>query len=201
MPEKHSRSKAEKTTQEVERSKSGLIATWIGAVATVIGLAFVGYQIYLSLQPKPVIDTLTVSKVELMLNGPTSIRETHTLSGDTTGIISVLWKIVLTNIGEKDLSVIKYEIIDKSDNLRLGEYYTGLDQGIFNCGDNYSPLSLPINISNGSSTSVCLQIGFVMDKDAYKLLNQIFLVPQLHLVKLRSFYVCNPQMFTEIKLT
>jgi hypothetical protein len=172
MPNKRPRSKlgnTEKITPEVKRGKSGLAANWVTAAIALLGLIIAGYQIYLNQQPKPIIDDFTVSKVEVLTQSPTSIVETG-----GKGIISIYWNIALSNLGESDLSIIKYEIIDKSDNLRLGEYYSNMDQGLYSCDGKYSLLPLPISISSGNTFPVCLKIGIVMDEEAYKLIKANF---------------------------
>ena len=172
MPNRQPHSKAksiEKITPEVKRNKSSLFATWLGVFVALAALTFTGYQVYIGLHPKPIVDNFTVSKVEALPNSPTNI-----IGIGTTGIISTFWKIVLSNIGERDLSIFKYEVFDKSDNLRLSEYYTNIEQGLYSCDGSYSPISLPISIPNGSSVPVCIKIGFVMDEASFNLVRGNF---------------------------
>jgi hypothetical protein len=157
------------------REKSNLIAAWVVAIFTVLSVVFAVYQIYLGFQPKPIVDEITVSKVDLMRNYTTSIRSFSPPFFDgTTGIISVYWRIVISNIGEKDFSVTKYDMADKSDNSPSGTYYTGIDQGLFSCDGKYTYYALPFTVSNGGTTVVCLKMGLVMNKESFNLASSNF---------------------------
>ncbi len=92
-------------------------------------------------------EILEITSIERVYEAPIELSETY-VTGEQTGLLSVYWKLLLSNNGKSDLSVIDYDVTHVSDENFAFLDYTGLQQGLYILNDDgLSKVDLPLNIS------------------------------------------------------
>ena len=113
-------------------------------------------------------NAIKVTKVRAIIDQPASIRE----FGDT-GAITLTWEVVLSNNGDDAASILDHNVLQLSEAGPIS--YTGLRQGLFTLKNHQlEPVQLPLTISAGHSTAFFVQLGVLMDKNAYSLVKVEF---------------------------
>jgi len=113
-------------------------------------------------------DEIKITKVRPIVDLPTLIRD---FAG--TGIMSLHWELVLSNNGEKDLSVIDYNVLQV---LKEGPIiYTDLYQGLYFLQDTkLQPIKWPLVIFAGHSSALFIRLGVMIDDKAYAMIKDEF---------------------------
>jgi len=114
----------------------------------------------------PSSEELEISKVRPIIDQPTFIRD---FAG--TGVMTMYWELVLSNNGDKDLSVIDYDVYQMSEEGPMS--YTDLRQGLYSLQDTkLQPITFPLIIPAGHSLALFIRLGVMMDKKAYELVKE-----------------------------
>lgn len=114
-------------------------------------------------------DNLTITSIKTLEDGQTHISQ----FGDQ-GVVSVRWEVILSNVGETNLSVTSYDVKQVGDAFPA-VMYTGMNQGLF----EFDPLGfkrrdLPLVIPAGESRKIFIQLGVLMTPESYKLVRDQF---------------------------
>lgn len=89
-----------------------------------------------------------------------------------TGLVSAYWRIVLSNNGEKNLSIVQSKVTQIPNSVSGAVYYSGLDQGMYKCGEKFVPIDIsvtPIKLEPGDAETLCIKVGLLMDPQSYDL--------------------------------
>lgn len=119
-------------------------------------------------EPPASSDEIKITKVRPIVDQPTKIRD---FAG--TGIMSLHWELVLSNNGDRDLSVIDYDVLQV---LKKGPIsYTDLRQGIYFLQDTkLQPVKFPMVIPAGHSSALFIRLGVMIDDKAYAMIKDEF---------------------------
>lgn len=180
MPKRKTTSRAE-TVQNGKESQDNnsinrnmLLATWAGAIASII--AVVSGIAFFVIAQNTEKETFSITSVQRITISHTQITPfSYPListqgANDSTGILSSYWKVFLSNNSDKDISIIKYNLLEASDNVNAAISYSHMDQGLYTVEENdVKPLLLPITIQSGETIPVVIKIGVIMNPDVYRL--------------------------------
>lgn len=151
-----------------------MYATWLGAIAAVIAVAS---SIYFFLITQSALkEELTITGVQRMTVALTTIEPNGFListapTTGTSGLASAYWRIFLSNNGDKDLSIIRYQVLQVSTHDFPAVSYTGLDQGLYIIEENESkPLNLPITVKSGETATIFIRVGVFVVPSSYQLI-------------------------------
>lgn len=109
-------------------------------------------------------DEIKITKVRPIIDQPTQIRN---FAG--TGILSLHWELLLSNNGDKDLSVIDCEVLQGLIS------YTDLYQGLYILQDaTLQAINFPIIIPAGHSYPLFLRLGVIIDKKVFAMIKEEF---------------------------
>jgi len=125
-------------------------------------------------------EKLTVSCVRQVLkNSPVIIKNfAGTLPVDKdaksnikmAGLITTYWQVFISNISDKNLSLINYKL------LQIGKYfpainYSGMNQGLYllDTKGEILPALFPIVVNAGNTVNLIVRIGLQMDYKVYKI--------------------------------
>ncbi|UYD31072.1 ATP-binding protein (plasmid) [Tolypothrix sp. PCC 7712] len=129
-------------------------------------------------------DSIQVSSVKTVGDSKTEIRE----FGGGQGIISVYWEVYLSNLGNRDLSVINYKVIQVGKDFPAN-WYTGMDQGLYLLENGETKrLELPINIQSGSTQKIFVRLGLMMTPEVSKLVKEKFVTSSNSDVTLKTIW-------------
>ncbi|WP_026736072.1 AlbA family DNA-binding domain-containing protein [Fischerella sp. PCC 9605] len=129
-------------------------------------------------------DTIQVSSVKTIEDSKTEIRE----FGGGQGIISVYWEVFLSNLGDSDLSVINYKVIQVGKDFPAN-WYTDMDQGLYLFENGEAKrLELPINIPAGSTQRIFVRLGLMMTPEVSKLVKEKFVKSSKSDVTLKTIW-------------
>lgn len=118
--------------------------------------------------PPATSDEIKITKVRPIIDQPTKIRD---FAG--TGIMSLHWELVLSNNGEKDLSVIDYDVLQVLKKNPIS--YTDLRQGLYFLHDTkLQPVKFPMIIPAGHSSALFIRLGVMIDDKAYAMIKEEF---------------------------
>lgn len=180
MPKRKSTSRAQ-TVQDTNATQDNnsinrkmLLATWAGAIASIIAVVS-GITFFLVTQnaEKEIFSITSVQRITISHTQitPFSYPLISTQgTSNSTGILSSYWKVFLSNNSDKDISIIKYNLLQASDNENSPVSYSHMDQGLYTVEDNdVKPLLLPITIQSGETIPVVIKIGVIMNPEIYRL--------------------------------
>jgi len=89
--------------------------------------------------------------------------------GERGWVVQMPWKITLSNVGNRPLSITDYDI---SQGKNLGNtYFTGIDGGLIE--HDHAQVKLPIKLDVGESVSIYAYLGAVIPVQNYKHLSSI----------------------------
>ncbi|MBD2214005.1 ATP-binding protein [Nostoc linckia FACHB-104] len=166
-PEEQTALKKEKQSIQVGthiKARKRLIITLLAVLTG--GLIFFGI---ISNYINQTSNTIQVSSVKTVEDSETEIRE----SGGQ-GIISVYWEVFLSNLGDSDLSVIKYKVIQVGKDFPA-IWYTSMVQGLYLFENGKAKiLELPINIPSGNTQKIFVRLGLMMTPEVFKLVKEKF---------------------------
>jgi hypothetical protein len=111
-----------------------MYATWISVVVAIIAVAS-SFYFFWALQ-NATKERLAITGVQRITIAPTQLRQSvvPTNARSTiyiTGILSAHWKVFLSNNSDKDISVIRYCVLQVSSKDYPAVSYTDMDQGLF----------------------------------------------------------------------
>lgn len=153
--------------------------TAIGAYVGIIGIIFTLIIYLLQKNDNEVVleDNLKITGVRSIIDQPTMIQESTTISEGKavqSGIMSLYWEVLLSNIGVNDLSVIRYDILQVGKDFPVVSY-TYMKQGIYKLKEgSLIPAQFPITIPAGHTIALFLRVGIEIDKRAYQLIRKEF---------------------------
>jgi hypothetical protein len=162
-------------------NRSIMFATWASAFISLIAMGTSIYTLVVSQVSSQ--EAFKLTSIRRFVDAPTQIREFANITGvnpekRVTGIVSVYWKLFLSNNGSKDISIVKHNLlqIQGSNGLTKSMNYTGLDQGLYSIDESNKlvPLNLPVTISQGGTTVIYLKVGLLMDASVYELVKTEF---------------------------
>lgn len=84
-------------------------------------------------------------------------------------VFQLPWKIVVSNIGNRPLSIIRYDLFKKEEAGH--SIYSGLDGGFYEKGEK--KVYFPFQIGEGESNSFLIYIGVIMDTNLAELLDSM----------------------------
>ena len=87
---------------------------------------------------------------------------------EQTGVVQVFWEALLSNTGDRRLSVVSYDVRDVTNGQNA--VYNSLKGGLFDTRER--PLSLPITLEPGESTLLLLKIGLLLHPRAVEVLQE-----------------------------
>lgn len=121
------------------------------------------------LEKPPISDSVKITSIKTVEESQTHIQEI----GDS-GVISVYWELILSNIGESTLSIVSYDVKQTGQDFPA-IMYSGMEQGLY-IYDNgeFKPLDLPVELSAGNARKVFIRIGLLMTPEATRLIKENF---------------------------
>jgi hypothetical protein len=119
-------------------------------------------------------EVLHVASVRRLEHAPTTLT-----AAGKTGLLTAYWRIVLTNNGEKRVTLTRYDVrqIVTQNNHDGLVYDSQFDQGIFLCSDGFKAIDLvgtPLKLEPGEAATFCAKVGVSMDPKAYILARKQF---------------------------
>lgn len=117
----------------------------------------------------PVIDNLKITSIKTVEDSQTQISPLA-----TQGVISVYWEVMLSNVGETNLSVTSYNVRQVGKDFPA-VMYSGMDQGLYAFENgNFKPLDLPVEITVGNTKKIFVRLGLLITPESYQLIKENF---------------------------
>ncbi len=111
-------------------------------------------------------ENLKVSVSMVYDNYETSL---HSIGGSYPSILDTYWEVILTNNGDKPLSIVDYDIQQVSQHIDLKiSDYSYLNGGVFSSPGQ--AFNLPIQLESGSSIKFYLKVGVLVSKKSSQLI-------------------------------
>ncbi len=151
----------------------GLSRKWliIFLLSIIVIMGFILYW----MSPKEILEIPNVKRIDVAITEIQSSPVSGLIEPGGTGLVAVHWELLLSNNGDRDLSIIDYKVRQVRDENFLPIYYSGMDQGLYWIQeDELVPVDLPITISAGSTVAVFFRAGILLDPNVYELIKQKF---------------------------
>lgn len=139
----------------VSQSKWGRLGTATAVAALLLGVVNFAYSV--RIQQRAQQEDLVAQSWRVAEDYPTEIRP----SGES-GILSVYWRLLVANNGERDTSLVGFEVREGSGELQ-GLYQVDLKR-----------LEMPVAIKAGYAVVFLARAGLLLDTKAYVALRQRF---------------------------
>lgn len=117
----------------------------------------------------PIFDNLKIISVKTVEDSQTQIQEIG-----TQGVISVYWEVILSNVGESNLSVTSYDVKQVGQDFPA-VMYSGMDHGLHTFDEGKpKALDLPLELTAGNSRKVFISLGLLMTPESTGLVKEKF---------------------------